>query len=140
MTLQWRNLEGTNMTSVSIPCSACVRSRFSHVCLFATLWTVDRRLLCPWGFSRQECWSGWPFPSMKIPEKTVLILLSHSSSGLLLSTLVTIWPYISSLHPRTLLPSKKLTYNFTKVKYGGREIHETATLRNGAKIKYVTEM
>ena len=21
------------------------------------------RLLCPWGFSRQECWSGLPFPS-----------------------------------------------------------------------------
>ena len=21
------------------------------------------RLLCPWGFSREECWSGLPFPS-----------------------------------------------------------------------------
>ena len=26
-------------------------------------WTVPARLLCPWGFSRQEYWSGLPFPS-----------------------------------------------------------------------------
>ena len=25
------------------------------------LWPA--RLLCPWGFFRQEYWSGWPFPS-----------------------------------------------------------------------------
>ena len=25
-------------------------------------WTVAHRLLCPWGFSRQECWSGFPCP------------------------------------------------------------------------------
>ena len=30
----------------------------SHVQLFATLWTS--RLLCSWGFSRQEYWSGLP--------------------------------------------------------------------------------
>ena len=78
---------------------------------------------------------------MQIPEETVLILLSHRFSGLPLSTLVTAWPYISSHHPRTLLPSKKLTRDFTKVKYGGREIRETTTtLRNGAQIKYATEM
>ena len=28
-----------------------------------TPWTVPARLLCPWGFSRQEYWSGLPFPS-----------------------------------------------------------------------------
>ena len=27
-----------------------------------TLWTVAPRLLCPWGFSRQEYWSGLPSP------------------------------------------------------------------------------
>ena len=37
-----------------------VLSRFSHVRLFATLWTA--RLLCPWEFFRQEYWSGLPFP------------------------------------------------------------------------------
>ena len=29
-------------------CAACVLSCFSHVRLFATVWTVSARLLCPW--------------------------------------------------------------------------------------------
>ena len=28
----------------------------------ATSWTVAARLLCPWGFSRQEYWSALPCP------------------------------------------------------------------------------
>ena len=35
---------------------------FSHVQLFATLWTQPTRLLCPRGFSRQEYWNGLPCP------------------------------------------------------------------------------
>ena len=35
----------------------------SHVRLFATLWTVAYQALPSMGFSRQECWSGLPFPS-----------------------------------------------------------------------------
>ena len=36
----------------------------SHVRLFATSWAVAcTRLLRPWDFSRQEYWSGLPFPS-----------------------------------------------------------------------------
>ena len=27
-----------------------------------TSWTVARRLLCPWGFSRKEYWSALPCP------------------------------------------------------------------------------
>ena len=27
-----------------------------------TPWIVAARFLCPWGFSRQEYWSGLPFP------------------------------------------------------------------------------
>ena len=27
-----------------------------------TPWTVPTRLLCPWGFSRQDYWSGLPCP------------------------------------------------------------------------------
>ena len=38
-------------------------SRFSHVRLFATLWTVARQVPLSLGFSRQEYWSGWSFPS-----------------------------------------------------------------------------
>ena len=35
----------------------------SHVRLFATPWTVAYQAPPPMGFSRQECWSGLPFPS-----------------------------------------------------------------------------
>ena len=37
-------------------------SRFSHVRLFATLWTVARQASLSMGFSRQEYWSGLPCP------------------------------------------------------------------------------
>ena len=40
----------------------CVLSRCSRVWLCATSWTVARQLLCPWGFSRPEYWSGLPCP------------------------------------------------------------------------------
>ena len=35
----------------------------SHVRLFATPWTVAHQAPPPVGFSRQEYWSGLPFPS-----------------------------------------------------------------------------
>ena len=37
-------------------------SNFSCVRLFATLWTVARQAPLFMGFSRQEYWSGLPFP------------------------------------------------------------------------------
>ena len=40
-----------------------VLSHFSHVRLFATLWTVARQAPLSMGFSRQEYWSGLLFPS-----------------------------------------------------------------------------
>ena len=36
---------------------------FSCVRLFATPWTIDYQAPPSMGFSRQECWSGLPFPS-----------------------------------------------------------------------------
>ena len=42
--------------------SVCVRSHFSHVRLFAALWTAARQDPLFLGFSRQEYWSGLPFP------------------------------------------------------------------------------
>ena len=36
---------------------------FSRVRLFATLWTVAHQASLSTGFSRQEYWSGLPFPS-----------------------------------------------------------------------------
>ena len=39
----------------------CALSRFSHVWLFATLWTIARQASLSTGFSKQEYWSGLPF-------------------------------------------------------------------------------
>ena len=38
-------------------------SHFSHVQLFVTLWTIALQTPLSMGFSRQEYWSGLPFPS-----------------------------------------------------------------------------
>ena len=46
-----------------IPLPACVLSCFSRVRFFETLWTVACQAPLPMGFSRQEYWSGLPFPS-----------------------------------------------------------------------------
>ena len=40
-----------------------VLSRFNHVHLFVTLWTVMLQAPLPMGLSRQEYWSMLPFPS-----------------------------------------------------------------------------
>ena len=40
----------------------CLLSRFSGVQLFATLWTVALQAALTMGFSRQEDWSGLPWP------------------------------------------------------------------------------
>ena len=37
-------------------------SRFSHVRLFATLWTISHQAPLSMGFPRQEYWSGLPCP------------------------------------------------------------------------------
>ena len=44
-----------------LPCAA-VLNHFSHVQLFATLWTVVHEAPLSKGFSRQEYWSGLPCP------------------------------------------------------------------------------
>ena len=41
----------------------CVLSHCNRVRLFANLWTVARQAPLSVGFSRQEYWSGLPFPS-----------------------------------------------------------------------------
>ena len=43
---------------------ACVLSCFSHIRLFMTLCTVAHQAPLSMGFSRQECWSGLPSPSL----------------------------------------------------------------------------
>ena len=43
----------------------CVCESLSSVRLFATPWTVAHQAPLSMGFSRQEYWSGLPFPSPK---------------------------------------------------------------------------
>ena len=49
-------------TALSIHRSEVVKS-LSRVRLFATPWTIALQVPRSVGFSRQECWSGFPFPS-----------------------------------------------------------------------------
>ena len=44
-------------------CYPCMLSCFIRVQLFATLWTVALQAPPSMGFSKQEYWSGFPFPS-----------------------------------------------------------------------------
>ena len=80
----------------------CVLSHFSCVQLCATLWTVACQAPLSMGFSRQEYWSGQPFPS---PEdfptqglnlglqyyRQILYHLSHQSQGNHSGKLAQIW-------------------------------------------------
>ena len=45
------------------PCRMVVVELLNHVQLFTTLWTVAHQAPLSMGFSRQEYWSGLPFPS-----------------------------------------------------------------------------
>ena len=54
---------GIQSTSYSLPTlHVCMLSRFSHVWLFATLWTVAHQAALSKGISKQEYWSGFPCP------------------------------------------------------------------------------
>ena len=77
-----------------LPMHACMLSCFSHVPLFATPWTVACKAPLSMGFSRQEYWSGLPYPlpgdppdsriELSSPETPALqadsLLLSHPGS------------------------------------------------------------
>ena len=68
----------------------CVLTCFSHVRLFATLWTAARQASLSIGFFQQEYWSGLPCPPPgNIPDPaspaspafwTNFLLLSHQGS------------------------------------------------------------
>ena len=64
-------------------CVVCV-CVLSHVRLFATPWTVARQAPLSMGFSRQESWSGLPFPppgSLPDPGKETMSLVSAALAG-----------------------------------------------------------
>ena len=57
------DLEGMETAAATVEDSVCVRESLSRVRLFATPWTAARQAPRSVGFSRQEYWSGLPFPS-----------------------------------------------------------------------------
>ena len=63
---------------------ACILNRFSHVRLFATLWTVNRLAPLSMGFPRQEYWRGWPLPppgDLPNPKMEPPSLMSSTLAG-----------------------------------------------------------
>ena len=56
--------------------------RFSHVQLFATPWTVAHQAPLSMKFSRQEYWSGLPFPSPGDPPNLGTETVSLGSPAL----------------------------------------------------------
>ena len=69
----------------------CVWSGLSHVWLFVTLWTVAHQAPQSIGFSRQEYWSGLPFPSGDLPDPGIELtsLTSPVLAGRFLTTSAT---------------------------------------------------
>ena len=62
--LNWLSkLTSSKMGQNSVFSSACMLSRFSRVWLFVTPWTVACQAPLSMRFSRQEYWSGLPFPA-----------------------------------------------------------------------------
>ena len=53
----------TSLTHLHLLHCFCQVNSLSRVQLFATPWTVAYQAPLSMGFSRQECWSGLPFPS-----------------------------------------------------------------------------
>ena len=64
-TLSYQNLRVIMDAFLFLPfhIHACMLSNFSRVRLYATLWTAAHQAPLSTGFSRQEYWSGLPFPS-----------------------------------------------------------------------------
>ena len=58
---------------------ACMLSHLSRVRLFVTLWTVAHQAPLSMGFSKQEYWSGLPFPSPGALPDLGIEPLSHVS-------------------------------------------------------------
>ena len=72
-------------------------SRFSHVWLFETPWTIARQVPPSIGFSRQEYWSGLPSPpSEDLPNPRIkpMSLMSPSLTGRFFTTSAT-WKNVS---------------------------------------------
>ena len=72
--------------SISPESSACVLSHLGCVQLFATPWTVAQKAPLSMEFSRQEFWSGLPFPSPEyLPNAGIKLTFAALQADSLLS-------------------------------------------------------
>ena len=78
---------------------ACMLSHFSHVWLYVTLWTAAHQAPLSTGFSRQEYWSGLPFPSPLYSSVCNQINLKHWGMTYLRKD--TFWDWYSPSHSHT---------------------------------------
>ena len=94
----------------------CMPSPFSHVCFFATLYTVAHQAPLSMGFSKQEYWSGLPFPSpgdLPDPGMEPTSLMSPALAGGFFTTTAP-WKTSFPLVPKSILFSGCTTvYPFT---------------------------
>ena len=92
--LQHPSNENLELISFTIDCfdlrlCVCILSCFSHVWLFATLWTVACQAPLSMGFSRQEYWSVLPCPPPgdgPDPEIVLTSLISPALAGRFFTT------------------------------------------------------
>ena len=102
-------------------------SRFSHVQLVATLWTIARQASLSMGFSRQKYWSGLPFPSpgdLPNPGIEPTSLMSPALAGRFFTTSATWEPQSASqsvvtdsLRPHWLACQAPLSMKFPRQEY-----------------------
>ena len=77
----------------------CMLNHFSHVWLFATLWTVAHQAPLSMRFSRQDCWSGLSCPPAEDLPNWGIRPVSHMSPALAggFFTTSTTWEALSLL-------------------------------------------
>ena len=86
---------------VSHSLTLCILSCFSHVWLFVTPWTVALQIPLSMWFSKQDYWSGLPFPSpgdLPDPEMEPAPLASPALAGRFCTTSATWEANITWLH------------------------------------------
>ena len=87
--LSYITLDTSEFSCLLFAQHVCALSCFSHVQLFATLWTVAQQASMSVGFFRQEYWSGLPCPppgGFPNPGSEPASLVSSALAGRLFTT------------------------------------------------------
>ena len=98
-------------------------SRFNHVWFFVTPRNVAHQAPLPMGFSRQEYWSGLPYPPPGDPPNLGIEPMSLMFSALAAGSLQLVQPGKPILYTRTLflsilyIEAGFFTYRYIKVIY-----------------------